>query len=76
MSESERSEAVRLYGEGWTCARIGEELGRSKEFDEHENGARAVAGESEQFAANARSSRSYWTLCTTSPRSRRATMFK
>ena len=28
MTDAERAEAVRLYSEGWSCARIGERLGR------------------------------------------------
>jgi DNA-directed RNA polymerase specialized sigma24 family protein len=31
MTEAERAEAVVLYEAGWTCARIGEELGRSRD---------------------------------------------
>lgn len=29
MTPEERAEAARLYGEGWSCARIGEALGRN-----------------------------------------------
>jgi hypothetical protein len=31
MTKSERTEAARLYQQGWTCARIGEQLGRSRD---------------------------------------------
>jgi DNA-directed RNA polymerase specialized sigma24 family protein len=31
MTQPECADAIRLYAEGWTCARIGEELDRSKD---------------------------------------------
>ncbi len=31
MTEQERAQAVELYAQGWTCKRIGEELGRSRD---------------------------------------------